>query len=186
MKEKNSHIWERDPDNFYIEPEWCSSRLFDEEVFVHFVHDPACGTGRIVDAALGHGLWATGSDIVSRVEGENIAVKSFLEDKHIYDNIVSNPPFGKDSQAFIEHALSHSIAKVAMLMPTVWMNSKKRGEWLETTPLKRVWLLSPRPSMPPGKLVLEGLKAGGGTVDYSWFVWEHGHKGPPELRFLRK
>jgi hypothetical protein len=30
---ENSHIWERETNEHYVEPEWCSRRLFDEEAF---------------------------------------------------------------------------------------------------------------------------------------------------------
>ena len=58
--------------------------------------------------------------------------------------------------------------------------------WLEKTPLARVWLMTPRPSMLPGSRVLAGEKAGGGKSDYCWIVMQHGYKGPPELRWLQR
>ena len=61
-----SHIWPRNTADWYIEPEWCSSRLFDVELFVGSIYDPACGSGRIVAAARAHSHRATGADIVDR------------------------------------------------------------------------------------------------------------------------
>ncbi len=26
MKDKQAHLWDREPDNWYVEPEWCSRR----------------------------------------------------------------------------------------------------------------------------------------------------------------
>jgi hypothetical protein len=99
-------------------------------------------------------------------------------------SIVSNPPFGI-ADSFAVRALSLA-TKVALLLPTKWMNGAKRGAWLETTPLRRVWLLAPRPSMPPGPVIEAGLKPGNGTVDFCWMVWERGYEGHSELRWLRR
>ena len=33
-----------------------------------------------------------------------------------------------------------------------------------------------------GKLAAE--KEGNGVIAFAWFVWEHGHEGPPLLYFL--
>jgi hypothetical protein len=31
---RNSHIWDREKDEHYVEPAWCSERLFQVETFV--------------------------------------------------------------------------------------------------------------------------------------------------------
>jgi len=184
VKEKKAHIFERDPENYYTEPSWCSERLFDVERFVGPIHDPACGSGRILDAAMSKNIRSSGADIIPR-RGD-IALIDFMDDTFPHDNIVTNPPFGREVKGFISHALKLVKLKAAFLMPTVWMNSKKTGEWLETTPLRRVHLLSPRPSMPPGKMIEAGMKPGNGTVDFCWMVFEIGYDGRPEIRWLRR
>jgi len=68
-------------------------------------------------------------------------------------------------------------------MPTARLNAAR---WLENTPLQRIWLLTPRPSMPPGQHILDGGKVGGGKSDYCWLVWEHGYSGLPEIRWLHR
>lgn len=192
---KAAHVWARDPLDFYIEPEWVSDRLFAVERFEGGILDPACGTGRIVRAAERAGLDATGSDIEERAPGFMYAA-DFLDTDYpaeilieaaggICRNVVSNPPF-RHAEAFTRKALSLADGKVAMLLPTRWMNSARTGRWLETTPLCRVWLLGPRPSMPPGAAILAGEKPGNGTVDFAWFVWMRGYQGTPRLGWLRR
>jgi hypothetical protein len=44
---------------------------------------------------------------------------------------------------FALHALSLATAKVAMIFPVARLNA---AHWLRATPLRRVWLLTPRPS----------------------------------------
>ena len=38
------HIWNKEPDGFYVEPFWVSERLFEVEKFDGTIWDPACGT----------------------------------------------------------------------------------------------------------------------------------------------
>lgn len=37
---------------------------------------------------------------------------------------------------------------------------------------ERVYILAPRPSCPPGEYLKAGNKAGGGTADWIWAVWD--------------
>lgn len=183
-REKDAHLWVRHPQDWYVEPAWTSERLFDVELFDGLVADPACGLGRILKAADASGHLVHGSDVVKRsvwCEQE----KDFLTSIIRADNIVSNPPFGI-ADKFAAHALRMAGFKVALLLPTKWMNGAKRGAWLETTPLRRVWLLGPRPSMPPGPVIEAGIAPGNGTTDFAWFVWERGYEGRPELHWLRR
>src|SRR5215813_7018792 len=48
---RHAHIFARDGNDRYIEPQWCSRRLLEEESFVGTIHDPAAGTGRILTSA---------------------------------------------------------------------------------------------------------------------------------------
>lgn len=31
LKKLDAHVWEREENEHYVEPEWCSQRLFEEE-----------------------------------------------------------------------------------------------------------------------------------------------------------
>ncbi len=70
-----------------------------------------------------------------------------------------------------------------MIFPTARLNA---AHWLKGTPLARVWLMTPRPSMPPGHTITAGEKPGGGKVDFCWLVWTKGRIGPADLRWLRR
>lgn len=184
-QQKNAHLWARHPQDWYVEPEWCSRRLFEVERFGPTIWDPSCGLGRILVSARAAGYVVAGSDLVERSEHcEWTADFMATQPLERGAQIVSNPPFGI-ADAYAKHALRHA-EKVALLLPTKWMNAAGRGAWLETTPLRRVWLLAPRPSMPPGPVIEAGEKPGNGTVDFAWFVWERGYDGLPELHWLRR
>lgn len=49
-RQRDSHIFVRDANDWYLEPHWCSAQLFDVEPFdrSHVLLDPCTGTGRIV------------------------------------------------------------------------------------------------------------------------------------------
>ena len=44
---RRSHIFDRDDHDFYVEPAWCSERLFAVEPFAGLIWDPAAGSGTI-------------------------------------------------------------------------------------------------------------------------------------------
>jgi len=167
-------------DEHYVEPIWCSERLFQEEPFEGSIYDPCCGIGRILISALRHGHKAYGSDIASR--GWDSTPQNFFDHHSLHDNIVCNPPFD-ELERFACHALNRARFKVAMIFPTARLNAAR---WLQGTPLQTVWLLTPRPSMPPGRVIKEGGKVGGGKTDYCWLVWSHGYAGPPQMKWLRR
>jgi hypothetical protein len=186
-REKHAHLWARDPDDWYVEPSECSAALFAMETFCGEVWDPACGLGRIVDEAIRAGHRAVGTDIVCRSQhcGSTVDFLSTSPDGR-FVNIVSNPPF-KIAEDFVRHALTMVMSggKVAMILPIVWLAgfSKKRY-WLPTSPLRRVYPISPRPSMPPGAVIEAGIRPGNGEKDYAWFVWQNGHPGSADVVFM--
>jgi hypothetical protein len=172
IRRRETHIFPRDTREHYIEPEWVSQRLFDVEPFVGEVFDPACGLGRIVQCAVGRDI-ATGDD--------------FFDSTRAVCNVVSNPPFGPrgvTAKRFALHALDLARHKVALIYPVASLNAAHY--WLKDTPLARVLLLTPRPSMPPAHIILAGIKPGGGRPDYCWLIWSQGHNGRPELHWLHR
>jgi len=175
-----AHIWIKEPDGFYVEPQWVDERLFDVEPFVGTIMDPACGTGRIIDAARAIGYQTIATDIVDRGYEHFDGIADFLCRDRRVANIVCNPPYFI-SREFALHALRLARRKVAM----IWlMRRLNAARWLESTPLAHVYLLTPRPSMPPGHVIAAGEKPGGGSQEFVWLVWERGHIGPPELHWL--
>jgi hypothetical protein len=181
-RERKSHIWVREASEHYVEPAWCSARLFEEEDFGSYVHDPACGLGTIVCEAVKAGMTATRNDIVNRGFDGSEKLQDFLTADIWRTNIVTNPPFNLVGQ-FALRALACTQREVAIVLPTARLNA---AHWIDGTPLRRVWPMTPRPSMPPGHVIAAGQKPGGGKVDFCWLIWEHGYRGAPELRWLHR
>lgn len=171
---RHTHIWAPAPRDFYVEPRWCSERLFEAEPFIGRITDPACGTGRIVEAARAGGHCAFGRDLA---DGHD-----FLLETRQVASIVSNPPYGIFRE-FAEHALQLAKYKVALIFPLARVVA---AHWLRNTPLARIYLLTPRPSMPPGHVILRGEKPQGGRADFCWLIWSRGFNGNPELRWLHR
>ena len=164
---ENAKAYPREDEHF-VEPEWVSQRLFDEEKFEGEVYDPACGFGRIVRSAYDAGLEAYGSDLVSR-GACTIVIRDFFKHKGRHHNIVTNPPFDRIKE-FTLHALKLARRKVAVIMPVARLNA---ADWLMDVPLRRVWLLLRRGRR--CRLVTSSRQAGkppGGKTDYCWLVFE--------------
>ncbi len=173
----------RNARDWYQEPARSVYALLDVEPFNGYTHDPACGAGNIPICFKERGLDAGGSDIVDRGYGN--VEKDFLSSLwlHLDDpisNIVTNPPFG-DATEFLLKSLEIATDKVCILQRLSWLEGKARRQIFENTNLARVWVFSGRISMPPGG---SDQPAKGGSVAYSWFVWQRGHRGPPTLGWL--
>jgi hypothetical protein len=181
IRERRSHLWSRETHEHYVEPAWCSERLFRVEEFSGAVHDPCCGFGTVPEAARRAGLIASASDLVDRGYS-GARIEDFFASTEQRDNIVCNPPFNVASR-FVMHALAVALGKVAIIFPIARLNA---AYWTAETPLRRVWPLSPRPSMPPGHVIAAGRKPKGDRRDFCWLVFERGYQGPAELCGLHR
>lgn len=175
----------RESDDWYVDPIWCTELLLKHERFVGSVFDPCAGGGNITTAC-----WKAGFD----VEASDINPKADFIDQRDFiathfaprPNIIFNPPY-KNAEAFIRQALKCARHKVAALVQQQFPFSQARHSLFTETPLARLYFLSTRPSMPPGRLLQAGeIKAAGGKTDYLWMVWDHDHKGPPQAFWLMK
>ena len=178
-----AHVWRKEPNSFYVDPAWCSERLLTEEKFIGSLWDPSCGRGTIPEAGRRAGYQVVASDLVDRGYRHLDWTLDFLLCERLRgDNILCNPP-AHCIEAFVRHALELNPAAVAM----IWILRRlPAAHWLASTPLARIYLLTPRPSMPPGEVIARGEKPGGGREDFCWLVWRRGHVGRPELRWLHR
>lgn len=180
----NKHIWTRADDEWYPEPEECTRALFDCERFVGNIWDPACGGGNIIRAssACGYEGRCVGSDIKKRDGCADwfVGEHDFLTwaDPSLAENLIFNPPFGRGvlAEAFIRKALDVAVGKVAVFVDQRFLAGSRRASGLWTDhPPDRIWMITPRPSCPPGSYLEAGGKAAGGTADYVWLVWSLDH-----------
>lgn len=177
-------VYDRDDADWYIEPSWAVAALLKAEPFEGETLDPACGRGTIPLEFIAKGLSACGADLRDRGFG---AVADFLGPEFALpvQNIVTNPPYNL-AEKFIRRALKIATNKVAVLVQQQFPYSQGRHALFTECPIARIYFLSNRPSMPPGKAIASGQKVGGGKVDYLWMVFEHGYEGAPTAHWLRR
>jgi hypothetical protein len=181
MRERNTHIWEADEFGHYPEPLWCSARLFEVEDFGApgaRILDPCSGWGHIPHNAVAAGYTAIGNDIVDRrdepwsLNSFNFVCSDFLKDPSAAGpawSAVFNPPFDGDHiKEFVERALAVVEYKVAALVP---IRRLPAAHWVEALPLETIWILTPRPSLPPASYIRAGEKPGGGGQDFGWLIF---------------
>jgi hypothetical protein len=188
---RRAHIFAPDVDGHYVDPVWCSARLFEVESFgtpgVRIL-DPACGWGNIPRTAAAAGYSVIASDIVDRrrgLDGVEFHICNFLECSPVQSvcSVVSNPPFTHVKE-FCERALEVATYKVAMILP---LRRLPAAHWLEHMALESVYLLTPRPSMPPGTWIAAGNNPGGGSLDFCWIIFNKTITATaPRLRWLHR
>jgi hypothetical protein len=168
----------REKDDFYATPPEGTRALLRVEEFIGTIWEPACGDGGIsreLELA-GHNVIST--DLVDRSYGQP-RVDFLMEWERRADNIVTNPPF-KMALEFAKHALALSDRKVALLCRLAWLEGVERRTFFEASPLARIWVFSNRITTLRGNQPLPNS----GMIAFAWFVWEHGHKGPPTLGWI--
>jgi hypothetical protein len=177
-KTKLAHVWDRDPLDWYVENPWATRGLLSVERFEGAILDPACGQGNIVETCRGAGLYARGADIKRRTDepwflGEfDFWAPDF---PIIAPNLISNPPFrrGVGTDQFIRLSIERGFRKIAIFTTLNFVASAGRATGLfYVHPPARIWVITPRPSCPPGESLLRGGKATGDTKDYVWLVWD--------------
>jgi len=176
VRRRAAHIFPKEKNGHYVEPQWCSRRLFEEERFGRpgdLILDPACGWGRVLHAAQDAGFKVVGCDVVNRkplLRGP-FYLHNFLTwelpPKLKVKSIVCNPPFDQVEE-FCLQALEVARYKVAML---TLLRRLPAAHYLRAMPLETIYFLTPRPSMPPGHWIAQGNEPGGGTQDFVWLVF---------------
>jgi hypothetical protein len=127
----------RPKNDFYPTPPKGTLGLLSIEKFNGPIWECACGDGAMSKVLESAGYEVISTDIEPR--GYGTQLDFLLTDKLFAPNIVTNPPF-KHSQLFATIALRLRCEKLAFLEKLTFLETKTRTEWLETTPLKNVWV----------------------------------------------
>jgi hypothetical protein len=177
----------RAKNDWYIEPRSATRLLLKAEGIAGKTWDPWCGIGHCAEelrASLRpRGFEVVATDIVDRGYEHLTAVVDFGQPNLIASaggicNIIGNPPFKRDQiQDFVRRAREIATDKIALFLPLKFLASESRYLFFKSWPFTRCWVMSSRPSCPPGALFVAGkIKAEGGSEDYAWFVWERGSR----------
>ena len=183
MGERRSS-YDRVNNDWYIEPDWCVDLLRENVNLRDGIHDPCAGIGTIVNNFIEAGIWATGSDIVNR--GAGFDVQDYLTDPTVRRNIVTNPPY-KLTEKIVRHALAHTEHRVCVLVPLNFLAGQKRHSFYIDTPVEKIVILSRRPSMPPGEMLVQHGEEyrKNGSIDFCWIVWNNQYEGGPTMTWAK-
>jgi hypothetical protein len=198
MKARRAHIFAKERHGHYVEPPWVSARLFEVDDLgpPHtLIYDPSCGWGTILRSAIDAGYRAAGGDVVDRLHRREFGLTTTRFYKSDFLNggmptrarvmsVACNPPFDHVEE-FCERALAVAEYKVAMIC---LLRRLPAAKWLRSMPLETIYLISPRPSMPPGSWIAKGNEPGGGTQDFCWLVFNklHSPRKPPVMKWLQR
>ncbi len=170
----------RESNDFYPTPPKATRALIGIEAFHGDIWEPACGDGAISNVLFDEGYRVYSTDLVNRGFGAS-GVDFLMETRPLNgaENIVTNPPF-KLMVPFVYKSLELCTGKVAMLLRITALEGIERKKLFSSTPLARVWVFSKRITFNRG-----GVKSPtGGMLAFAWFVWDHGHEGPPTLGWI--
>ena len=174
-------------DDFYATPNEATEALFGAEKFDGNVWEPACGDGMMSEVIKKYNQ-VVSSDLVDREYGR-VGI-DFLKTNNrdsgydIYDNVITNPPFIL-FQEFAEKALYEANKKVALFGKLQALEGMKRATFLQTTPLKTVYVFKKRINpMRNGKDCDENGKKWASTMAFAWYVWEKGYRGDPTIKWI--
>jgi hypothetical protein len=151
--------------------------------------EPCVGQGHIADTIKKHNPRARvkGYDLVDRGYPKTI-VSDYTKSKPLkrkVDWTITNPPFTLASD-FVHKALEDSKIGVAMFLKIQFLETVKRKELLENTPLKYIYIFSKRQVTFREGLELDPRtnKPWSNMLCFCWLVWEKDYEGEPIVRWL--
>lgn len=183
---------DRHPWDWYVDEQWVTQVLLERIGVDHDVTylDPAAGMMNIPRALRAAGVCkAYGTDLFERSDDPGfLGVHDFLGDQyHMLEaeprlSIFMNAPYSCQggklvrglAEKFVRRALAIATDEVAALLPLKWLASEGRCRLFTEHMPTAIFILSERPSMPPGDAIerLGDAAFNRGKVDYMWVVWD--------------
>lgn len=168
--------------DYFPTPPWATRALI-EEVFPQLgvecrerdAWEPACGEGHIAEVLREYFRDVVASDIHEYGYGH---VADYLAAVPGADWIITNPPFGQKTEAFVLKALDDSNVGVAMFVRLQWLETVGRYERLfRDRPPTLIAFFCERVPLCKGRWDPEGDTA----TAYIWLIWVKGR--PPQPPF---
>lgn len=175
----------------YETPEWVTLALLPHlPDYIASIWEPACGSGKMVDALKGAcpDVAIYESDIAPTAERplqvfEGDFLNSTWSIGYYFDAIITNPPYELATE-FCESALRRTEPEkgvVAMLLRTDFDHAKSRTHLFRDCPafakkivlMKRIVWFEPEP----------GAKGKSPSFNHCWMIWDWKHEGPPTIGY---
>lgn len=174
---------DRQSHDYYATEPKAVRMLLELEKFEGKIWECACGEGHLSEEMkrLGYEVYST--DLINRGYGDGQVDFLGIENHETIDmNIITNPPYIYANE-FIEKALDIMTEgnKLALIMPTRYLEGKARKRIFTDTPPKVLYVSSSRL-----KCAINGNFEAmtGSAVSYAWFVWQKGHKQDTILKWF--
>lgn len=163
-----------------IQRMWADKYINTEEI----ICDPCCGSGCIVETLASYGFKnIISSDILEEdfIKGDKGVNVYNLKD-NLCDTIITKPPFIEMVRNdMLKEFLRISKQKVILLLDINYLTSIRRKEYLESTPLKHIYINSQRIVLKQHGTIRP--KYYGRTV-YVWCIWDKTYSGVPTLSWI--
>lgn len=175
---------EREKNDYYATDPLAIDELLKKETLNHNIWECACGGLHLSNRLKELGYNVRTSDLIKRVEDDNIEVLDFLSYQGKYDgDIVTNPPYIL-AKEFVLKALDivSDGNKVVMFLKLLFLESQNRYEELfKLYPPKKIYVFSKRVRC---QINGDFSKKDSSAICYAWYVWEKGYKGLPTIDWI--
>ena len=171
--------------DFYATHPSCTRDILREEEFCHYILEPFCGVGCISEVLKDYNFEVESYDLIDRGYGKRGDFFSTPYEVDKYD-IISNPPYNDKLIDVISRCISLCYHKVALIMPLRYLSGEGRynGVYRNFPPV-RVYVYQERINIAKNADFQTYNDAGANLEIYAWYVWEKGHKGKTELKWIK-
>lgn len=165
--------------------------LLEVEEIIYPALEPACGEGHISKLLCAEKVLSC--DLIDRGYGKaGIDFLKVDESEYLvppfkfFNTVITNPPFSL-FQEFVEKALKIAKKKVIMFGKLQALEGQRRATFLQTTPLKIVYVFKKRQQpLRNGSEIdeLTGRKRASSTMAFAWYIWDIDYMGEPVIRWI--
>jgi hypothetical protein len=173
--------------DYFPTPPWATRALFEHvlatsarraENAQSCAWEPACGEGHIAEVLREYFGQVHATDIHDYRYGQHVIDFLNCEAQDDADWIITNPPFGDKSEAFVLRALYLARVGVAMFVRLQWLETNGRYERIfRDNPPTQISFFAERVNLCKGRWDPEGSTA----TAYIWLVWIKGQSPRPPL-----
>lgn len=146
------------------------------------IWEPACGDGGMAQDLRNTGISVVESDLIDR--GAGAIIRDFFDfgfDDRLSNAVVTNPPYHAINQRdgkgrWLRHAMETlRLDYMALLLNWTWPGAGGLAALWATYPPARAYLM---------RWKIDFTGQGSPPMLNGWFVWDHDHSGPTELRMM--